>query len=151
MKSVLIGLAVVIGLVLLGLFQLAYKSKNPPALGIEDNQLKACYAVTNCVNSAASDASAIEPINFMVDPNTLWSKLPSIIESMDGTILQQDEHYFWLSFRSPVFGFVDDMELLLDADTKQIQVRAGARIGRSDFDKNRDRVETLRRHVAALR
>lgn len=151
MKVALIGLAVVTSLVFLGLFQLAHKSKNPPAIGLIDGQLRACHAITNCVNSTAQDASAIEPIHFSGDAKTLWAQLPSIVEAMNGTILEQDDQYYWLSFRTPVFGFIDDMELLWDADTQQLQVRASSRVGRSDFSKNRERVEALRRHIEALK
>lgn len=151
MKVALIGLAVITGLILLGLFQLAYNSKNPLALGVVDEQLLACHVVSNCVNSAATDAAAIDPIRFTGDSTAIWAQLPAIVESMKGEIVQQDEHYLWFTFKSPFFGFVDDMEVLMDAEHQQLQVRSSSRVGRSDFSKNRERVEAFRHHVEALR
>jgi uncharacterized protein (DUF1499 family) len=43
-----------------------------------------------------------------------------------------------------VFGFVDDLELLLDPDRGVISVRSSSAIGLFDFEANYLRVENLR-------
>jgi len=47
-------------------------------------------------------------------------------------------------------GFVDDVEFLLDASTKMIQVRSASRLGESDLGVNRKRIETIRGKLNAL-
>ena len=49
-----------------------------------------------------------------------------------------------ISGRPKWFGFVDDLELLLDEPNNQLHLRAASRVGRSDFEVNRQRVEQLR-------
>ena len=46
-------------------------------------------------------------------------------------------------------GYVDDVELFLDAAAKLIQVRSASRLGIRDFGVNRARVESLRTALGA--
>jgi uncharacterized protein (DUF1499 family) len=43
-----------------------------------------------------------------------------------------------------MFGFVDDFECLIDRNAGLIHVRSGARVGYSDMNVNRERVESIR-------
>jgi uncharacterized protein (DUF1499 family) len=45
---------------------------------------------------------------------------------------------------SLVFGFVDDINVILDTDKKLIHIRSASRTGHSDFGVNRKRIEALR-------
>jgi uncharacterized protein (DUF1499 family) len=45
---------------------------------------------------------------------------------------------------SLVFRFVDDIDLIWDADAKVIHIRSASRTGYGDFGVNRKRVEMLR-------
>ncbi|MGH7970152.1 MAG: DUF1499 domain-containing protein, partial [Limisphaerales bacterium] len=60
--------------------------------------------------------------------------------------LQEDivGHYLHAEFRSPLMGFVDDVEFVLAPEQKLIHVRSAARLGYSDFGVNRKRAEFLR-------
>ena len=49
--------------------------------------------------------------------------------------------------RSPLFGFVDDLELRIDPDRARVDVRSASRVGRSDLGANRRRVEVLRERL----
>ena len=60
-------------------------------------------------------------------------------------ILEEEDYYLHVGVRSLVFRFVDDVELLLNPETKQIHVRSASRMGYSDFGVNRRRVEQLRK------
>ena len=42
------------------------------------------------------------------------------------------------------FGFVDDINVILDTDTNLIHIRSASRTGHSDFGVNRKRIEALR-------
>ena len=58
------------------------------------------------------------------------------------TIIEETGQYMHVEFRSRIFGFVDDVEFLVD--DRVIQVRSASRVGRSDLGVNRKRIEALR-------
>ena len=64
-------------------------------------------------------------------------------------IITASETYLHAEFRSLIFRFVDDLELLVDPVAGVIDVRSASRLGRSDFGVNRRRVEELRRRFLA--
>lgn len=59
-------------------------------------------------------------------------------------VIEQDT-YLHAEARSRIFGFVDDVEFLFDAERRVIHIRSAARSGYSDFGVNRRRVERIRR------
>ena len=65
----------------------------------------------------------------------------------------EDEAPAYLHFTetSRWLGFVDDLELVLDAEAGLIDVRSASRSGRWDLGVNRRRVERLRARLAGLR
>jgi uncharacterized protein (DUF1499 family) len=64
---------------------------------------------------------------------------------MDGaSIVIREDAYLYAEFRTPLLGFVDDVEFLLDADNQRIHVRSASRRGYSDFGTNRERVGAIR-------
>ena len=148
MKTTLIVLAAVVILILISLAQ---KSHTPPKLGLKEGRFEPCRYSSNCVNSMARDESAITPIGVDGDALRTWSLMPGLITAMGGQIEQKGDHYLWATFRSRWLGFVDDVELSLDEDNKAIHVRSSSRVGRSDFQVNRKRVEQLRERVLSAR
>ncbi len=76
--------------------------------------------------------------------------LEQVIGSMDGAkIVEQVPDYIHATYSSSVFGFVDDVEFVLPADSHEIQVRSSSRIGYYDFGVNRSRVEAIRKRFEA--
>ncbi|MDX8392055.1 MAG: DUF1499 domain-containing protein [Mariprofundaceae bacterium] len=137
--------AIIVGLVLLGGLILGVKSKNPPALGLTDNHLRACPESPNCVSSEAKKEDAIHYIQpFPVQGDKAWKRLVAAIESLGGKVLKNDGQYLYATFTSSLFRYVDDVEMRLDG-AAIIHVRSASRVGRSDFSANRKRIETLRR------
>ena len=59
-------------------------------------------------------------------------------------IVTADERYIHAEFSSGLFRFVDDVEFLIDPDTKTIHFRSASRVGRSDLGVNRKRMEEIR-------
>ena len=121
-----------------------------PETGLLDGKLRPCPDKPNCVNSESmegkSDGHDIEPIA-LADPEKLsaiWAELPQIIEASGGAVQQHDEGYLWAEYTSTVFRFVDDLEIRMDLENQQLQVRSASRSGTSDLGVNRKRVETLR-------
>jgi uncharacterized protein (DUF1499 family) len=71
-----------------------------------------------------------------------WERLRQAIISLGGSIESEEQGYMHATFRSSIFGFVDDMEFRQDGDV--MQVRSAARLGWWDLGVNRRRVERLR-------
>ena len=64
-------------------------------------------------------------------------------------LIEETGDYFRFECRSPVLGFVDDLELHFNEKDGRIHVRSGARCGYWDFRVNRRRVESLRAMLPA--
>jgi uncharacterized protein (DUF1499 family) len=54
-----------------------------------------------------------------------------------------------VEFRTPVIGFIDDVEFRFDDRAGMIHFRSASRLGRSDLGVNRKRMETLRARYRA--
>ena len=138
--KMLLGLVAVLVLAALGgLYYLAQQSKTGAALGLVDGALAPCPASPNCVCSEAGapQSHAVAPL-----PSAAWDRLPGLVEAQGGTVVARSEIYIAATFRSPLFGFVDDVEFRRGDGT--VQVRSASRVGRSDLGANAKRVEALR-------
>jgi uncharacterized protein (DUF1499 family) len=49
------------------------------------------------------------------------------------------------TFASALFGFVDDLEIRIDAEVGSIHLRSASRVGKSDLGANRKRVEIIQK------
>lgn len=105
-----------------------------------------CPSSPNCVSSAALDPKHhVDP--FPIAPQGLNSLdiLAKIIESFPRTkIIEHTDIYLHAEFRSKIFHFIDDVEFLLQAENRVINVRSASRVGYGDFGVNRRRIERLR-------
>jgi uncharacterized protein (DUF1499 family) len=78
--------------------------------------------------------------------------LAESIESIyGGKVVAVEGTYLRAEFTSRVFRFVDDLECFYDEARGVIEVRSASRLGYSDFNVNRDRVEELRKAFKAKR
>jgi len=118
--------------------------KAPEYLGLEQGLLRPCPDSPNCVcseeHSQSSEQHAVAPIKARYGA---WQKLSMIITELGGVIEQDDGSYLHATFTTPVFRYVDDVELRLDADHGVIHVRSASRVGHSDFGENRKRIEHI--------
>jgi uncharacterized protein (DUF1499 family) len=108
--------------------------------------LAPCPASPNCVSSQAADAEHyVEPLRIVGDPSQAMNELRRIIESIPRTrIVAVSDTALHAEFTSYFFGFVDDVDLQLDAASHLVQIRSASRTGYSDLGANRRRVETIR-------
>ncbi len=143
MKTLLIVSVVVVFLVA-GLYFLALQSKTSLQLGLLDGRLLPCAQMGNCVNSMEG---SVDPLVFKGDIEHAWSALLQTIDTLGGHVEHHEDNYLWVTFRSPIFGFVDDVEFLFEPELQRFQVRSASRVGRSDFSANRNRVEALRKSL----
>jgi uncharacterized protein (DUF1499 family) len=142
------GLLAAAGLVL----KLISFTGDPPRRPEIVRALPGCPPSPNCVGSQNTDeARAVEPFLFSGDPAAALARISEIITQDGGRLVRADAGYLHFEYRSRLFGFVDDLECLLNAPAGRIEVRSAARSGYSDLGVNRRRVERIRAaHVAAL-
>lgn len=67
-----------------------------------------------------------------------------MLQELGGEEVRSSEQYLWFEFRTPLIGFVDDVECRLNRTEQQIEIRSASRIGHSDMGANRKRVEAIR-------
>jgi len=117
----------------------------PPAPD-STGQLPACSNKPNCVSSQTppDDAHYIAPISAA---GASMDAIRSAVENDGGTGIAIDGNLLTAIYKSRIFGFIDDVMLLKTDDL--IQVRSSSRVGYSDFDANRKRIERLRQSISA--
>jgi len=158
-KRALLGLAMLLAVVVTGLAlhvatatgDTVFSWKRPDNLGVKDGRLAPPKTTPNCVSSQAAAADAehyIAPIAFKGAAPEAMAAARKAVEGMrDATVIRQDGNYLYAEYRTPRLRFVDDVELLFDAQAGLIHVRSASRLGRRDFGVNRARVEALRARI----
>jgi uncharacterized protein (DUF1499 family) len=108
--------------------------------------LKPCPSSPNCVSSLAEDAKhRVDPFPMSGTTTETLSLLAKAIETFPrATLRQQGGLYLKAEFRTS-FGFVDDLEFLVDEVKGLVQVRSASRTGYWDLGVNRRRIEALRK------
>jgi uncharacterized protein (DUF1499 family) len=128
------------------LYQQAFSSRSMTiASGHENGRLLPCPESPNCVSSQISpdESHFIEP--FEDADGSKWISLSASVNAMDGTeLVRQAGNYAYFTFRTPLMGFVDDVEFYYTPESAVIHVRSASRVGYSDGDTNRNRIEAVR-------
>jgi uncharacterized protein (DUF1499 family) len=137
-----VGALVVIALAGLLAVRLFAGSVDPPVIGTVAGELSPCPDTDNCVSTTATEPRhAADPVPCPAAEVTalvevLERELPrTTVNAVVGT-------YAHLEVRSQVFGFVDDLELLVGDN--EVQLRSASRIGDDDLGVNRERIEQVR-------
>ena len=121
-------------------------SSRSEKLGVVEGKLRGCPDSPNCVSTEAVDESHHVPgIAFSGLVADAHNRLVRIMSQIPRTTLvTENENYLHFECRSRLFRFVDDLEFLIDSDTRVIQVRSASRVGYSDLGVNRARVNQVR-------
>ena len=138
--KILLGLVLIAAIAAAGgLFVLAQQSKSGAAPGLANGALSPCPSSPNCVSSEAGtpESHAVPAL-----PLSAWAALPGVVKAEGGDIVVTDDAYIAATFRTSLFGFVDDVEFRLGEDA--VHVRSASRVGHSDMGANAKRVEALR-------
>jgi uncharacterized protein (DUF1499 family) len=111
-----------------------------------DKALADCPDRPNCVSSKARDKGhSVGPFYVKGNPVKVWGKVADIIESLPRTtIVKATDRYLHAECKSRLYGFTDDLELLLEPSANVIDIRSASRTGYYDFGVNRRRVSGLR-------
>ncbi|MEO7152375.1 MAG: DUF1499 domain-containing protein [Burkholderiaceae bacterium] len=150
------GLAV--GLLLAG--RLGALGGVPPAtLGVRDGRLAPPSDTPNSVSSQAGlypqhpmrSQAAIAPLALVGgDGAATLARIEAIAAGTDGAQpIERRPDYLRYTYTSRVLRFVDDTEFWFDPAAGAVQVRSASRLGRRDFDVNRQRIEAIRTRLAA--
>jgi uncharacterized protein (DUF1499 family) len=151
-----VAIVTFIGLPLLGLTTFRILSPGPSGLGVDGSgKLSDCPDTPNCVCSFDQrPAHQVESLVLTPDELTRigevipWTE--EILSDFTGCqIVTREPNYLHAEFRTAVFGFVDDLQLLWDVDERTLHFRSASRAGRSDFGVNRSRVDRVRGALAA--
>jgi uncharacterized protein (DUF1499 family) len=141
------------GVALAALFGSLFAGTPPADLGARNGRLAACPAKPNCVSSQAADAPhRTEPFPFTGSATEAFATLARVVAAQPGaTIVTRGDGYLYATFQTALLGFVDDVEFVVDAARRVIDVRSASRLGNSDFGTNGRRVETLLAAFAGAR
>lgn len=157
-----IAAAVVIALVLalLGAGRFGVFAGKPPTdLGVREGRLKAPSPTANSVSSQARlhaesrpPASArINPFPLLGNAEASMARLRSVLEATEGVqIVQAAPDYLRAEAKTRWLGFIDDLEFWVDPVDGVIHLRSASRLGRRDFDVNRERIEEIRARYLGL-
>ncbi len=123
-------------------------SKSGAPLGLtESGALAPCPDRPNCVNSQAEPGAraAIAPLT-VAGPDKA-AAIKSAMAEIGAELVAEQGGYLAFIATSAVFGFVDDVEFLIDEDA--VHVRSASRVGYGDAGVNRARVERIRSILAS--
>ncbi len=114
---------------------------NPIPTGLVNGKLRPCPSTPNCISS---ENGVIAAINIKkIDPEMAWEKLQFVLSRQHGAIQHVTDNYLWAVHKTPVLGFVDDVEARLDKSAKLIHLKSASRVGYYDFGENRKRLHKL--------
>lgn len=146
LKKLLALAALAVLAAVLGLWLAARSSREPLELGLVNNQLRPCPETPNCVSSfGASGEALVAPLATGEGVFPAFAAMLSILRSRaDCEVVEVTDNYVHATARTGFFGFVDDVELHLDANAQLLHVRSASRVGHSDLGANAKRVAELR-------
>lgn len=129
---------------LAGLALLSWRRRE---LGPVDGRLRPCRSRLKCVSTQDGSASAL-PVGSL-DPRDAFERARDVVEALPrATLVRAAPGYAHYELTSPLFRFVDDVELLLDESARVIHVRSESRVGSWDLGANRRRVAEIRARYA---
>ena len=152
MTTMMIVIAGLLVLVLVALAVMGQRSRSGSAPGLDGGRLTRCADRPNCVGSEYPDDEAhlVAPLSYSDGQReAARAALAGIIADMGGDLVVDESSYLTATFRSRVFGFVDDLEIRFDTEMPIIHLRSASRVGYSDRGVNRKRVKRLRTTFAA--
>ena len=113
-------------------------------------QGRGCGTRPNCVCSLVErdNSHFIEPLS-VNDDDPILSLIKCVTAMPGAKLVDHDQQYGHVEFRSSLFKFVDDVEFIVaDGNAQTIHVRSASRTGYGDHDVNRNRVEQIRQMIS---
>jgi uncharacterized protein (DUF1499 family) len=104
----------------------------------------------NCVSTEAGEPrQAMPAVPFADAPDAALARARAALLAEPRTrIVRERPGYLKAEARSRVLGFVDDVELVVDAAARVFRFRSASRVGRGDLGVNRKRMERVSARLA---
>jgi uncharacterized protein (DUF1499 family) len=88
----------------------------------------------------------IDSLELIVAAEEAWPEIKKVLKSLPRTrVISENEHYIHVTCRSMIFQFVDNVELLLNAEENTVSVRSGSFIAIWDIGFNWLRTRKIRK------
>ena len=109
------------------------------------NLLRSCPDKPNCISTTSQDRrQSMLPMHFKYNLNQSRELVKKIVSQFPRTqLIEERTDYLHFTFKSAVFGFIDDVEFYFDESRKLIHFRSASRTGYSDLGVNRKRMTTI--------
>ena len=125
----------------------AISNKLPEGLGVTDGALMPCPSSPNCVSTQASSDDTehyAEPIVYTGDRMKTQLAIESfILSNGNAHLVTSTLGYVHFEIKSPLIGYIDDVEFYLPAADSVVHIRSASRVGYADFGVNRERVRQI--------
>jgi len=153
MNRFIIALVVVLGLYALLRFAVMFASGTPATRGIEtkdgNKQLGDCSSKPNCQGSQSSRKSqTVDALPLTQDASLALPTINTAMSEFGATIVSTQDNYLHATFKTPLMGYIDDVEFLVDAANNAVHIRSASRLGHSDLGANKKRIDKIRAHLA---
>lgn len=137
--------AVLIGLFFLARWLVGNASPRPDDLGIANGRLAPCPSSPNCVSSRDTDTQhGMAPIVYDGPTAVAQDRILALITAdPQVTLITNEPGYLHAEYRSPFWQFVDDVEFQFEETSGEIHFRSASRLGYSDLDANRNRMQAI--------
>ncbi len=148
MKAILVAITALILLSVAALTVLGKMSQSGNPVGILDGRLAPCPDKPNCVSSEGpTDTSHFTSPILLTEPAVprAMQIMRSVLIDLKGEVQIEHDTYIAASFTSPLFGFVDDVEIRFEPTHNRIHIRSASRVGYGDLGANQQRVEMIKK------
>lgn len=122
----------------------------PTTTLMSQRSLPPCPDTPNCVSTDADRSSQrMGVIPFSDAPESALARAGvALLEEKRTTIVEEGTGHLKAEARSLIFRFVDDVEVIVDAERRVFRFRSASRVGKSDLGVNRRRMERLSERLA---
>ncbi|MCB0407684.1 MAG: DUF1499 domain-containing protein [Bdellovibrionales bacterium] len=107
--------------------------------------IKECPSSPNCVSTMTKQSQKkMNPISYSQSCASVNEKIINLLNQFPrAKLIQRTETYLHYTFKSQIFGFVDDVEFFIDDIQHLVHFRSASRTGYSDFGANKKRMNQL--------
>lgn len=143
--SLLVIILILIALAVAGLGYLGHQSRNMTVdYSLSGNLLRPCPDSPNCVNTEeANRRGANLPVSYQNPQGDIRQILENALTEHGGIVVYNTPDHIAATFQSQIFGFVDDFEIRIDEQAKQLNFRSASRVGHNDMNANSERLSAF--------
>jgi uncharacterized protein (DUF1499 family) len=116
-----------------------------PIDAMAQRRLPPCPDKPNCVSTDAErDGQRMMAVPFTDTPVSAFARAKAAVLAESRTkIVAEGPDWMKAESKSFLFRFVDDVEVVVDADSHTFRFRSASRLGHSDFGANKNRMERI--------